>query len=304
MSSSVRPPTAARGRHPGWPAWTDRLTRHLTATRVATAAAVVLAASSVASNVTACSGHAAAAGKKKTRMTAPHGGGAADAPKVPVAVPTPAKPGTPTTVVLAVDVTGSVGGSFVRRSLEAFAAAVPRLVRNGGGPVSIYVREINSAPGEDSAAVATYHIPAVPLCEENPFDQKCRNHNGAAMAAARSAAVRIGRSIRMLRLRITWTGTVIRGAFAAAGALLAVPGDRWLLVASDLVPSHSNPPRPRITLNGVAVQVLFACHDPIARCQARQLSWTSELKHDGALSVSYFSPQQSALLFNEQIGAN
>ena len=108
----------------------------------------------------------------------------------------------------------------------------------------------------------------------NPFDQKCRNAHKKSVRVANHQVQTARRKIRALRLPRAEAGTVIRGGLAVAGEIFeSTRGDKWLIVASDMLPSHAWPPRPAIALGGVHVVVLFACRQPVAICQtaAQQL---------------------------------
>jgi len=206
--------------------------------------------------------------------------------------------GEATTIVLDVDVTASVTAAFVRQAQHAFAAAVVRIVRDGQGPIRVYLRVISHSSGSDAAAVATYTIPAVPTCSNNPFDLRCRRAHDAALANAHARARMIATNIEQLHLKRTSTGTALRGAFAAAGQLLVdAQGRRWLVAATDLRPSNAPPSTENIDLHGVRVVILFACEQSIAQCQSRRAYWDAELRRDGASTVAFLTPQQSDLLF-------
>ena len=231
-------------------------------------------------------------------FAAADGGGQAQAVEVADERPTTATGARPaTTAVYAIDVTISVSQAFVDRSLRAFAASVPRLVRGDQGPVRIYVRRIGPSLGDDSGAVAAYTIPAVRACE-NAFDQRCRNARAVDLRGARTRAAVIAAQILQLRLARTRTGSAIRSAFAAAGEVLASSnGDKWLVVASDLRPSNEPPSQADIELRGVRVAVVFACEQAIDKCQARKRFWSHELRSAGAASVTFLTAQQGDLLF-------
>jgi hypothetical protein len=203
------------------------------------------------------------------------------------------------TVVIDFDVTKSLTKQFRLGARDAVAAALPRLAHGNHGPIDIYVRKIDHSSGSDEAGVAEYQISGVHGCAgSNPFDQACRNAHNGSVRAARAQARRIAAKIRRLDLPRAKAGTVIRGALAAAGEILSEEdGMKFLVIASDLRPSHASPPRPHVALDGVHVIVLFSCRQPIAICQQRHTSWTAELSHDGAASVRFLEAQQMTELF-------
>jgi hypothetical protein len=194
-------------------------------------------------------------------------------------------------VVVEIDVTSSVADSFRASAKKAVADAIVRLSRQPHGVITIYVRKIDHCPGCDEAALATYRIDAVHECT-NPFDQKCREDRGRPLREARA----IARKIRAIRVPVGHAGTNIRGGLAVAGEILAEErGEKWLVVASDMRPSNTKPPkkRPVIKLDNVHVVVLYACRQGIAFCQERRNAWQTELKHDGAVHpVTFLFSQQ------------
>jgi hypothetical protein len=206
--------------------------------------------------------------------------------------------GTATTVVYEIDVTKSVTTAFVRDAKDAFAAGVPRLVHDGQGPIRIYLRVISHQSGSDSAAIATYTVPAIPTCVSNPFDLRCRQEHEAALVAARERAQAIADDIRNLHLTRTSTGTALRGAFASAAQLLnGARGARWLVAATDLRPANVPAMPVTINLRGVHVVILLACDQSFSKCLSRKTSWGDEFRRDGAVTVTFLSTQQSDLLF-------
>jgi hypothetical protein len=198
------------------------------------------------------------------------------------------------TIVFDIDVTASVDDSFRRSAQDAFADALVRLAEQPHGAIDIYVRKINHHPGDDSAAIASFHIDALQECA-NPFEQKCRDSAGKSLRHARAVAKRI----RGLHLRTSRIGTRIRGALAIAGEILSgLRGEKWLVVASDMRPSNAGPGmRPVIKLDDVNVRVLFACNQGIAPCQQRRNAWQAEIERYGAVHpVTFlFSQQMHAL---------
>jgi hypothetical protein len=198
--------------------------------------------------------------------------------------------------VVEIDVTSSVANSFRTSAQDAIAGAIVRRAGQPHGVIHLYVRKIDHNPGDDSAAIATYRIPAVYECSTaNPFDQNCRRRHERTAAEAVSKAKRIARKIRALRVRVAHAGTVIRGGLAIAGEILAKePGEKWLVVASDMRPSSTKRhKRPLIKLDNVNVVVLYACSQGIAHCQERQNAWQAELEHDGAVRpVTFLFSQQ------------
>jgi hypothetical protein len=222
--------------------------------------------------------------------------------KVEVVADPVATPAHPINVVFNVDITISVSSGFVRSSLRAFAASVPRLVHPDQGPVRIYLRLISPSPGDDSAAVARYTIPAVRKCD-NAFDQRCRQARNVDINRAYTRARAIASAIRQLHFKRTSTRTIIRGAFAADADILASSnGTKWLVAATDLRPTGAPPEHPEIDLHGARVVILLACEQSIEKCQARKRIWRSELLDDGAASVTFLTAQQGDLLFTDDIG--
>ena len=205
-----------------------------------------------------------------------------------------------TTLVIELDVTRSLKTEFRLAARNAIADALPRLIHGDHGAVDIYVRKIDHSSGNDEAAVLSIHLDGVHVCSAgNPFDQKCRNAHKRSLRVARRQLWAARRKIRALRLPQAKAGTVIRGGLAVAGEILAsTPGDKWLIVASDMRPSHAHTPRPTIALNGVHVVILFACRQPVAICQIRQSRWSKELERDGAIHpVKFLAAQQMDELF-------
>jgi hypothetical protein len=197
------------------------------------------------------------------------------------------------TIVFDIDVTASVDDSFRRSAQDAFADALERLAEQPHGAIDIYVRKINHNPGIDKAAIRLepYHIDGVHECT-NPFDQRCRDSE----AKPRSQARVVAKKIRALHVPTAHAGTRIRGALAIAGEILyGSPGEKWLVIASDMRPSHAKTPRrpPVIRLDDVHVVVLFACNQGIAVCQQRRNAWQAEIEHDGAVHpVTFLFSQQ------------
>ena len=162
----------------------------------------------------------------------------------------------------------------------------------------IYLRVISHQSGADSAAIATYTIPAIPTCEGNPFDLRCRRAHRDALVAARQRAQAIADAFRNLHLKRTGTGTALRGAFASAAELLnGVDGARWLVAATDLRPANVATMPVTIDLRGVHVVVLLACDQSFSKCQSRKTAWSDEFLRDGAVAVTFLSTQQGDLLF-------
>lgn len=204
---------------------------------------------------------------------------------------------TDTAVVVEIDVTSSVADSFRASAKDAVADAIVRLSRQPHGVIDIYVRKIDHDPGDDQAALGTYRIDAVHECsDENPFDQACRQKRDRTAARAVREARRIAGEIRALRVPVSKAGTRIRGGLAIAGEILsATRGQKWLVVASDMRPSNTKPPkkRPVIKLDNVNVVVLYACSQGIAQCQERRTAWQEEIEHDGAVHpVTFLFSQQ------------
>jgi hypothetical protein len=187
----------------------------------------------------------------------------------------------------------------------AIASAIPRLLALTTGRIDIYIRRIDRSSGTDEAAVADYHVPPLVACGSNPFDQRCRLKHDASIATAEKKAARIRAEIRELNFPVDSLGTSVDGAFAAAGSILHnAPGQRWLIVASDLrtVSAKPPPPAPRIELGGVHVVVVFSCREALALCQTRQSVWVAKLKKVGAADVRFLTPQQGDSLFRFSSG--
>jgi hypothetical protein len=193
-------------------------------------------------------------------------------------------------IVFQLDVTSSVANSFRADAQDAFAKAIVRLSRRPHGAITVYVRKIDHTPGLDEAALGTYHIDAVHECP-NPFDQDCRGAEGRPVRQAQA----IARKIRAIHEPVARAGTIIRGGLAVAGENLAGKrGEKWLVVASDMRPSHTRPKVPPVVkLGNVNVVVLYACSQGIAQCQERRNAWRAELEHDGAVHpVPFLFSQQ------------
>jgi hypothetical protein len=195
-------------------------------------------------------------------------------------------------IVAEIDVTSSVTDRFRKSAKEAIAKAIVQLAGKPHGKVDIYLRKIDHCSGCESAALGTYHIEAVQDCTANPFDHGCRKSHARAMSEARI----IARRIRALYVPPGHAGTNILGGLAIAGEILSTePGEKWLVVASDMRPSDSSPvrPRPVVKLDNVNAVVLFACREGISRCQDRRTTRQAELEHDGAVHpVPFLFSQQ------------
>jgi hypothetical protein len=217
-------------------------------------------------------------------------------------VTTAAAAGTPeeTTVVFALDVTESVPTTFRKQAQRAFAVAIARLAAPGSAGARVHLRKIDHDSGSDSAYLGSFYIPAVPVedpCSGNPFGRACRSarmQTALAYQGARSAVAAITR-----RFRVERAGTTIRGMFAAASAIFAhSDGAKWLVVASDLRPSHAAASTAEVDLRGVHVQVVTSCSGGIAACQARESRWRTVLRHAGAARVDFLPSAQAYLILD------
>jgi len=202
----------------------------------------------------------------------------------------------PTAIVFELDTTVSVPERVRASAKAAIAQRVMRRSIRPHGAISVYARQINHSSGTDSSARFHDVIPAVgAMPEDCTFDPSCIG----AWAKAHNDAVRKARQIKRKfanwSYKVSSNGTTIRGAIAAGAEILSSePGDRWLVLTTDLRPANAGPPVPQLRLDGVRVDVILACEDAIATCQARKDTWRAELESHGALSVNFFPFQQAS----------
>jgi hypothetical protein len=196
-------------------------------------------------------------------------------------------------VVFELDVTASVPDEFRTQATHAFGRSIYRLFKRGDGSTRIFLRVINHNSGSDANLKGSWRVPVLPdehRCHKNPYDQDCLVKLIRDIRFAKQQEGAIQRTIEGQHFRAQRAGTTILGALAAAADTLAHrQGNKWLVVASDLRPSDAMPPAPSVRLNGVHVQVLFSCREPIAVCQKRKRRWEGAFERYGARSVTFLS---------------
>ena len=202
----------------------------------------------------------------------------------------------PTAIVFELDTTVSVPERVRSLAKQAIASRIVQLSKRPHGSISIYARQINHTSGTDSSARFHDVIPAVgAMPSDCTFDPDCI----ATWANAQNAAVLEARAVKKhfstWSYRVTSNGTTIRGGIAAGADILrSEPGQRWLVLTTDLRPANAGPPTPEVDLDGVHVDVLLACEDAIGTCQSRARTWRTELLAHHAASVSFFPLQQAS----------
>jgi hypothetical protein len=200
---------------------------------------------------------------------------------------------TDAVVVFELDVTASVPDEFRTQATHAFGRSLYRRFKRGDGPTRTFLRVINHNSGSDANLKGSWRVPTLPdehRCGKNPYDSDCLVKLIRDIRFAKQQEGAIQRTIERQHFRAQRAGTTILGALAAAADTLAHrQGDKWLVVASDLRPSDAVPPAPTVRLDGVRVQVLFSCREPIAVCQKRKMRWAGAFGQYGARSVDFLS---------------